>query len=78
MITDIAVSIGVGEIDGGGSILARAGPCIISGTGKAAKSRFGIVEFDIADIDRLMLMGTFDGVILHEMGKLHYRVQYEA
>lgn len=54
------------EIDGSGGILGSAGPtriwsgCNVSPT--------GAMRFDSADIANMEARGTFEGVILHEMG----------
>lgn len=55
-------------IDGPGGILGRAGPFYYrGGTGTAIN---GVMEFDIDDIASLVSGGTWEGVILHEMGHI--------
>ena len=65
-IDDLMIVAAVVEIDGPGGTLARAGPCWIrSDTGLPF---FGVIEFDVADLERLENNGTMRPVILHEMG----------
>ena len=65
-IDDLMIVAAVVEIDGPGGTLGRAGPCWIRrDTGLPF---FGLMEFDVADLERLENNGTMRPVILHEMG----------
>ena len=65
-IDDLMIVAAVVEIDGPGGTLGRAGPCRIrSDTGLPF---FGVMELDVADLERLENNGTMRPVILHEMG----------
>ena len=56
----------VEPIDGVGGILGSAGPCLIRTTG--GLTLYGVMRLDSADVTTLEVAGTFDEVILHEMG----------
>ena len=65
-IDDLMIVAAVVEIDGPGGTLGRASPCWIrSDTGLPF---FGMMEFDVADLESLENNGTMRPVILHEMG----------
>lgn len=69
---DVVVSA-VGEaIDGVGAVLASAGPCAFRNAGTngdlATLPTYGIMRFDIADLDFLEADGSLEDVVLHEMG----------
>lgn len=66
VVDDVVIDISTTAIDGDGGILARAGPCLIATVDGLA--RFGVMEFDLADIGDLFAGGTLDDVIVHEMG----------
>lgn len=53
-------------IDGPGSVLGSAGPCLVR-TGDHAPVA-GLMRFDSADVANLENAGSFEAVILHEMG----------
>ncbi|CAM9148559.1 unnamed protein product, partial [Laminaria digitata] len=55
------------EIDGVGMTLGSAGPGSVWNACNTISAE-GSMRFDIADIDRLEADGSFEGVILHEMG----------
>eukprot|EP00752_Nemacystus_decipiens_P012579 g11140.t1 len=61
------ITASIGPIDGRGTVLARAGP-EYSWIACPTISLTGFMEFDIEDIPTLEEDGTFEGVILHEMG----------
>lgn len=65
-INDVVIYAHIGPIDGAGSILAQAGPCLYSTVNFLPV--FGIMEFDEADIATTIANGTFNDVVLHEMG----------
>lgn len=63
-IDDILIEVNLGPIDGPGGILGSAGPrCLVSGLPFS-----GVMNFDSADIARMVSEGTLEAVILHEMG----------
>jgi hypothetical protein len=68
VVDDLVIDISTTAIDGAGSVLARAGPCLVS-TGDGLP-RFGVMEFDLADLSNLISSGTLTAVITHEMGHL--------
>jgi len=64
-IEDLLIGVDVASIDGQGKILGQSAPCLLDNTGIP---RFGIMQFDTADVENMIAMGTFNSVILHEMG----------
>lgn len=65
-VNDVVIFARIGAIDGAGHILAQAGPCLYST--QTFLPIMGIMEFDEADIANTLNNGTFDDVVLHEMG----------
>lgn len=65
-INDVLIFARIGAIDGVGKILAQAGPCIYSTADNLPIT--GIMEFDEADLTSVLANGTFNDVVLHEMG----------
>jgi hypothetical protein len=65
-VDDVLILASVDTIDGPGSILGSAGPCLIRNTGFLTV--MGAMVFDSADIADLVNDGQLDEVILHEMG----------
>ncbi len=71
-VDDLVVSA-VGEpIDGPGSVLGSAGPCLLRADGSNGERlplpTYGVMRFDLADLADLENEGGLDAVILHEMG----------
>lgn len=66
LIDDVRIHVILDSIDGPGTILGSAGPCLIRLTGKLPLH--GVMIFDTADVADLEQQGLFDEVILHEMG----------
>lgn len=64
-IDDLRITATVMDIDGPGHVLGQAAPTGIRSNGLPFA---GIMQFDSADIDNMIANGTYDGVILHEMG----------
>jgi hypothetical protein len=64
-VDDIVIFIAIDSIDGPGSILGGAGPCILRATGGLPS--VGAIELDSADVSGLG-QGELDDLILHEMG----------
>ncbi|MEY3456985.1 MAG: hypothetical protein RL215_142, partial [Planctomycetota bacterium] len=65
-VDDVLIGVTAPTIDGAGRILGQAGPRQYrAGT---ALPFYGIMRFDIADIQEMERNGTFRDVILHEMG----------
>ncbi len=66
VIDDLVIDVAVSPIDGVGNILGQAGPtCFDTSTDLPLH---GIMQFDSADVADLLADGSFDEVILHEMG----------
>ena len=65
-INDIVIFARIGPIDGVNNILAQAGPCLYSTVDYLPIT--GVMEFDEADITNMLNNGTFNDVVLHEMG----------
>lgn len=59
----LAIFSDITTIDGAGSVLGRAGPCVFD----AVIPRMGIMEFDIVDVQGLIDSGNFEEVVRHEM-----------
>jgi hypothetical protein len=73
--TVVTINVNLGAIDGPGGILGSAGPthAKLNAAQTAVTSTFvytdrGVMNFDTADTPGLIVGGTFDDVILHEMG----------
>ncbi len=66
VVNDVVIFARIIPIDGVGSTLARAGPCIVNGGTNLPA--VGIMEFDVADVDALLSSGNFLNVVIHEMG----------
>ena len=65
-IDDVMIVAAVDEIDGPGGTLAQAGACWRRvGT---LMPLYGLMLFDVADLERLEQRGTLEDVVLHEMG----------
>ncbi len=56
----------VRPIDGPGSILGQAGPCLVR-TGTRGIPALGVMAFDEVDMDLMASRGLLNGVVLHEM-----------
>ncbi len=65
-VTGLLITAAVGPLDGPGSTLGEAGPCLVRNDA-AAIPAVGIMAFDEADMDLMSSRGMLDGVILHEM-----------
>ena len=65
-IDDLIIYVELSPIDGVGSVLGQAGPCLIRST--ARLTLVGTMQFDNADIANMENNNTLDDVILHEMG----------
>jgi Leishmanolysin/Viral BACON domain len=66
-IDDLLIFASIAPIDGVGKILGQAGPAFIRGTTDDL-TIVGCMQFDDADVAALEADGTFNEVILHEMG----------
>lgn len=66
-VDDIQIQASVVPIDGAGGVLGQAGPTQFRG-GAGALPYAGTMEFDTADLAAMETGGTFQGVIMHEMG----------
>jgi hypothetical protein len=65
-VDDVIIFAEVVPIDGGGKVLAEAGPCVLRGAAPGYPS-VGHMRFDVADIPALEAAGAFEAVVLHEM-----------
>lgn len=65
-IDDILIDVLLQPIDGPGAVLGAAGPCLVRSADFL--SLYGIMFFDIDDLDFLEQIGFFDEVVIHEMG----------
>ncbi len=66
-IDDLQIEASIVAIDGAGGILGQAGPDAFR-TGPGGLPYTGVMEFDTADVAAMETGGTFQGVIMHEMG----------
>jgi hypothetical protein len=66
-IDDLLIFAEIAFIDGEGGVLGQAGPAFIRSTTDDL-TFIGCMQFDSADVEELETQGTFDEVILHEMG----------
>ncbi len=65
-VPGLLITASVGPLDGPGSTLGEAGPCLVRSDATAIPA-IGIMAFDDADMDLMASRGILDGVILHEM-----------
>ncbi len=65
-VDDLVILARFDSIDGPGQVLGSAGPCSIRTSN--ALTLVGQMRFDTADVATLIANGTFNAVILHEMG----------
>ncbi|QPH55015.1 leishmanolysin-related zinc metalloendopeptidase [Pontivivens ytuae] len=65
-IEGIVIDATITPIDGPSGVLGQAGPTVLRPVTRLPA--LGVMEFDEADIRRLEEDGTFEDVILHEMG----------
>jgi len=66
-IDDLEIAASAPSIDGVGGVLGQAGPDRVRMDGTFLPY-LGVMEFDSADVASMMSDGTFQDVILHEMG----------
>ncbi|MEM0984496.1 MAG: GC-type dockerin domain-anchored protein [Planctomycetota bacterium] len=67
-LTGVEIEVVIEPIDGPFNVLGSAGPRFIRSAGGFVLARTGRMRFDEDDVVRLIGNGTFDEVILHEMG----------
>jgi hypothetical protein len=65
-VDDVLIFVTLDSIDGPGKILGQAGPCVVRSFGRLPI--LGLMQFDTADVARLLSDGQLDEVVLHEMG----------
>lgn len=59
----------VEDIDGDGGVLGQSGPCyLLYASKKIYYPAIGVMQFDTADMEKMLSDGSLDRVILHEMG----------
>lgn len=69
LVTDVIINAEVVGIDGVGGILGQAGPtAAVTDNAGFRIATNGIMQFDSADVQNLVTAGTWEDVILHEMG----------
>lgn len=66
IVDDLMIFASLVPIDGPSNVLGSAGPCFIRNSNKLTVA--GSMRFDIADISNMEANGSFNSVILHEMG----------
>ena len=66
VVDDLIIDFAIRPIDGVGQILGQAGPCTMA-TGDRL-TRVGGMEFDSDDVATMLAAGTFDEIVVHEMG----------
>ena len=66
-IDDLEIAASAPAIDGAGGVLGQAGPERVRMDGTFLPY-LGVMEFDSADVAGMVANGTFEDVILHEMG----------
>lgn len=66
-IDDVEITATAVPIDGAYGVLGQAGPRVVR-PGARGLPATGIMQFDTADVGRMVSQGTFTNVILHEMG----------
>ena len=67
-IPALVIDASIVAIDGVGGVLGQAGATNAQGDGSFVTPDAGIMQFDSADVANLIGNGSFDDVILHEMG----------
>ena len=65
-IDDLLITASVASIDGPGGVLARAAPTALRSD--SGLPYLGMMQFDSADMARVLANGTLEGLIVHEMG----------
>ena len=65
-VDDLLIYASISPIDGPGQILGQAGPSFVRT--ENSLTIIGCMQFDVDDVAGLEAEGTFDEVILHEMG----------
>ena len=70
IVDDLIIFVSLAPIDGPGSVLGFAGPCVIRDAGAGLFTIAGIMRFDIDDVLNLEASGRFEAVVLHEMGHI--------
>ena len=66
--TSLTIDVSLPEIDGRGGTLGSAGPTRARFSENFFFASEGRMNFDVADVDALLNAGTFDDVVLHEIG----------
>ena len=64
-VDDLLILVVLRAIDGAGTVLGQAGPCLVRNGG--GMPVLGLMELDIDDLDALEARGRLDAVVLHEM-----------
>lgn len=64
-IDGVVIAASVAPIDGEAGVLGQAGPTIL--LPQSERPAAGVMQFDLADVLRLEVEGSFEDVVLHEM-----------
>ncbi|MEK0431354.1 MAG: hypothetical protein RL139_1158 [Gemmatimonadota bacterium] len=67
-LDDVIIVVRLENIDGVGQVLGSAGPCFVRSAAAGGLTSMGSMRFDTSDLPTLETAGTFNAVILHEMG----------
>ena len=67
-LDDVIIVVRLENIDGTGAVLGSAGPCFVRSAASGGLTSMGSMRFDTSDLPTLEAAGTFNAVILHEMG----------
>ncbi|MBM7069891.1 leishmanolysin-related zinc metalloendopeptidase [Actibacterium sp. 188UL27-1] len=65
VLDGILIEASIVPIDGATGVLGQAGPTILRPGGVLPAQ--GVMQFDVADVERLEQTGSFEDVVLHEM-----------
>jgi len=63
-LEELFIFVNIVPIDGENKVLGQAGPCLLDRS--TGLPRVGYVEFDIADVQKMIREQTFDAVCVHE------------
>ena len=66
LIDGLLIEASIEAIDGEQGVLGQAGPTLLMSTNQLPAK--GVMQFDIADVERLENEASFEDVVLHEMG----------
>lgn len=67
VVDDVVIFAQIEPIDGVGRVLGRAGACFARGTTTIGLPFIGLMQFDSADLQAMIVNGTITDVMMHEM-----------